>query len=282
MADTRAPHHPLAWLGRHELAALVLLLAVAGGVWGFVELADEVMEGETGSVDERILLAMRSPTDQADPVGPAWVEEIGRDLSALGGTAFLTILTLAVAGYLLLDGKRRAALFAAAAIVGGVLLSLLLKECFDRPRPDLVPHGAHVYTTSFPSGHSMMSAVTYLTLGALLARVQSRPAIKAYVLALAVLLTIAVGTSRVYVGVHWPTDVLAGWTAGATWALLCWLAAWWMQRRGRLEQESAVYGISRLGAADDALSSGGAPASGRTRCSRRPRGADATSNREML
>lgn len=220
------------------MAVLVLLLAIAAGVWGFAELADEVMEGQTESVDQRILLAMRSPTDRTDPWGPTWVEEIGRDLSALGGAAFLTILTLTVAGYLLLEGKRRAALFALAAIVGGVVLSLILKEGFDRPRPDLVPHGVHVYTTSFPSGHSMMSAVTYLTLGALLARVQLRPTMKAYVLTLAVLLTIAVGTSRVYVGVHWPTDVLAGWTAGATWALLCWLAARWLQRRGKVEQDA--------------------------------------------
>jgi undecaprenyl-diphosphatase len=224
---------------RRELALLILVVAVAGGVWGFVGIADDVVKGQTASMDRRIMLAMRNPADPADPLGPAWVEEIGRDLSALGGTAFLTILTLAVAGYLLLDGKRRAAVFAVGAIAGGVLLSLVLKEFFDRPRPDLVPHGAHVYTASFPSGHSMMSAVTYLTLGALLARVQARRTMKAYVLTLAVLLTIAVGTSRVYVGVHWPTDVLAGWTAGATWALVCWVEAWWLQRRGRLEGESA-------------------------------------------
>jgi len=235
MGNRSTTHHLLTWAGRHELGVLVLLLAVAAGIWGFVELADEVMEGETGSADQRILLAMRNPADRADPLGPAWVEEIGRDLSALGGTAFLTILTLTVSGYLLLDRKRRAALFAPTAIVGGVLLSLVLKQGFDRPRPDLVPHGAHVYTTSFPSGHSMMSAVTYLTLGALLARVQARPVMKAYVLVLAVLLTTAVGISRVYVGVHWPTDVLAGWTAGATWALVCWLAARALQRQEKVE-----------------------------------------------
>lgn len=227
--------NPIAWLGRHELATLIALVLVAAGVWGFAELADEVMKGATSSFDETVLLAMRNPQDRADPRGPKWLEEIGRDLTALGGMVMLTFVTLAVAGYLLLDGKRRAAAFVLVAIAGGLLLSLVLKGGFDRPRPDLVPHGSYVHTTSFPSGHSMMSAVTYLTLGALLARMHSRPSMKAYALLLAVLLTGAVGVSRVYLGVHWPTDVLAGWTAGATWALLCWLVARWLQRRGQVE-----------------------------------------------
>jgi undecaprenyl-diphosphatase len=116
-----------------------------------------------------------------------------------------------------------------------MLLSTLLKMGFDRPRPDLVPHGALVYTASFPSGHATLSAVVYLTLGALLARVQPRLVLKLYLLGLAILLTVMVGVSRVYLGVHWPTDVLAGWAVGAAWALLCWATALWLQRRGRVE-----------------------------------------------
>jgi undecaprenyl-diphosphatase len=226
---------PLSWLGRHELATLVLLILVPAGVWAFVVLADAVTEGETESFDERVLLALRNRAVVSDPLGPAWVEDMGRDVTALGGTVFLTLLTLAVSGYLLLDSKRHAALLVLIAVGGGVLLSATLKRSFDRPRPDLFPHGQYVSTASFPSGHSMVSAATYLTLGALLARVQSRPALKAYVLILAALLMFAVGASRVYLGVHWPTDVLAGWTAGATWALLCWLVARWLQRRGQVE-----------------------------------------------
>jgi undecaprenyl-diphosphatase len=126
------------------------------------------------------------------------------------------------------------------AVGGGMLLSSLLKYGFERPRPDLVPHGSYVYTSSFPSGHSMMSAVVYLTLGAFVARVRRERRIKIYVLALAVLLTLLVGCSRVYLGVHWPTDVLAGWTLGAAWALMCWAAALWLQRGGRIERESGT------------------------------------------
>ncbi len=117
-------------------------------------------------------------------------------------------------------------------------MSTLLKQLFSRPRPDLVPHESFVYTASFPSGHSMMAAVTYLTLGALLARVQPRRQVKAYLLVLAALVTLLVGISRVYLGVHWPTDVLAGWAAGAIWALLSWLVARWLQRRGQVEPDA--------------------------------------------
>jgi undecaprenyl-diphosphatase len=121
-----------------------------------------------------------------------------------------------------------------------MLLSTLLKLGFERPRPDLVPHAVVVYTASFPSGHAMLSAVTWLTLGALLMRVEPRRRVKAYVLALAVLTTLLVGASRIYLGVHWPTDVLAGWCIGAAWALMCWLAALWLQRRGRVEETREV------------------------------------------
>ncbi|MDQ2694778.1 MAG: phosphatase PAP2 family protein [Pseudomonadota bacterium] len=233
----RAPDW-LRWLGRHELATLAVMAVAAGGIWLFALLAGEVMEGDTRAFDEAVLLAMRDPADRSDPLGPKWVEEMGRDFTALGGVGFLTLLTLAVVGYLVLERKVGAALFIVAAVVGGRLLSAALKYGFDRPRPDLVPHGSFVYTASFPSGHSMLAAITYLTLGVLLARVQPRRALKAYILILAIVVTVLVGISRVYLGVHWPTDVLAGWTAGAVWAMACWLAVRWLQRRGEVEKDT--------------------------------------------
>ncbi|MBN1237661.1 MAG: phosphatase PAP2 family protein [Gammaproteobacteria bacterium] len=225
----------LAWLGQRERGVLVALIVLVGGAWLFAELADEVLEGSTGAVDERLLLLFRNSEDLSDPIGPAWAEEAARDITGLGGVGFLTLLTLASAGYLALQRKAHLAWYVLIAVGGGIAASTLLKLAFDRPRPELVPHGQIVYTSSFPSGHSMMSAVTFLTLGVLLASVQPNNILKAYLLALAVLLSVSVGISRVYLGVHWPSDVLGGWTAGAVWALMCWSFARYLRRRGTLE-----------------------------------------------
>jgi undecaprenyl-diphosphatase len=227
----------LSWLGAHELAVLVALFAIAAGVWAFVGLASEVREGETQGFDRRILLAMRHPGDLT-PIGPPAVQEAARDVTALGGVVVLGLITAITAGFLVLDDKKHMAAFACAAVIGGMIASTLLKDIFQRPRPELVPHIAYASNSSFPSGHSMMSAVTYLTLGALLARSQQRKRLKAYFLLLAALLSLLVGVSRVYLGVHWPTDVLAGWTAGAVWALLCWLVARRLQSSKALESET--------------------------------------------
>lgn len=210
------------------IAAAILLL----GSLAFWGIAEEVLEGDTLHLDERILLAMRVSGDPTRPVGPAWLEESFRDFTGLGGVGVLGLLTAATLGYLWLQGRRRAALYVLLAIGGGLLLSLALKAGFQRPRPDLVSHGSLVYTASFPSGHSMLSAIVYLTGGAMLALVHRRRSVRLYILGCAVLATLLVGVSRVYLGVHWPTDVLAGWAGGAGWAALCWLIARRLQARG--------------------------------------------------
>lgn len=226
----------LYWIGRHERGTVVLVALISTGFWCFFELADDVLEDETEAFDRSVLLALRTEGDPSDPIGPRWFEDVVRDVTALGGGAVVTFLTLAVMGFLFLEGKSHAAWFVALAVAGGGFLSTSLKGLIGRPRPDLVPHAAYVMTESFPSGHSLISAVAYLTLGALVARTHPRLAVKAYALLLAVLLAILVGASRVYLGVHWPTDVLAGWALGGSWALLCWLVAAWLQRRGRIER----------------------------------------------
>jgi undecaprenyl-diphosphatase len=229
---------PARWLPASitaESGTLVTLLAAASALFAFALIAEDVLEGETHGFDERLLRAFRNPNDLADPIGPPWFEIMMRDITSLGSTTVLTIVTLAVVFYLVMDGKRASAALVAIAVSGGAVLTYVLKFGFDRPRPDLVAHLVEVSTLSFPSGHAMGSAVTYLTLGALLARTQPRRRIKVYVLTVAVLLTLIVGISRVYLGVHWPTDVLAGWCAGSAWALICWTVALWLQRRGGIE-----------------------------------------------
>jgi undecaprenyl-diphosphatase len=215
----------------------VLVAVVAGAVYLFMALVDQVLDGEPRVFDERILLALRAPGDPGDPIGPWWVETMFVDITALGGNTVVILIALAVLGYLVFDGKRAAALLVFVSVAGGVALSSVLKLGFDRPRPDLVSHLVDVHTLSFPSGHAMVSAVTYLTLGALLAQVQDAKRLKAYIIAVAVTLTLLIGISRVYLGVHWPTDVIAGWCAGTAWALGCWVIATWLQGAGRIEGE---------------------------------------------
>ena len=224
------------WLRGYELIILLALLGIAAGALIFVKLATEVREGETQGFDRELLLAMRRPGDLSPRGGPA-MEEAVRDVSALGSTTILGLITAATVIFLALDGKKHMAWFMLGSVLGGTALSDLLKDVFQRPRPDIVPHLAYASNTSFPSGHSLMSAVAYLTLGALLARSHKRRAVKVFFLVTAALLGLMVGVSRVYLGVHWPTDVLAGWTAGAVWALLCWTLASRLQSKRALEPE---------------------------------------------
>jgi undecaprenyl-diphosphatase len=219
-----------------ESRVLLAIFLIAGTAFGIIQLADEISEGETRGFDTAILLAFRNPADHADPIGPWWLEVMMKDITSLGSTTVLTLITSAAIIYLLIERKYAAALFVLVAIGGGSLLSTLLKLGFERPRPDLVAHAAEVYTASFPSGHALMSTVAYLTLGALLARLQKQRRIKLYFLVVAVLLSALIGVSRIYLGVHWPTDVLAGWSVGAAWALACWLVARWLQHHGDMEE----------------------------------------------
>ena len=232
---TRTFWRVIGWFGAIEPAVLCALLVGVGGTWVFIKTADEVFEGETRHFDMWVLKSLRTPGQLDQPIGPPWLAEIGRDATAFGGIAALTFFTVAVSGFLWLDRKYRMLVFLLAATATGLALSLLLKRLFHRPRPDLVPHLSYVYTTSFPSGHSLLSTVVYLTLGTLVASVVPRWPLKIYVVALAVVLCVAVGISRVFLGVHYPTDVLAGWAAGLTWAIFCWLIARKLQRRGQLE-----------------------------------------------
>lgn len=219
---------------------MLALLGIVLATWAFIELAGAVLAGYTEAFDAWMIIAVRQPGRLERPIGPEWLQEAGRDITALGGLTTLTFFVFAVSGYLWIDRKHRMVVFLLAATGGGMIVSSLLKGVFNRPRPTLVPHLSRVFTTSFPSGHSLMSAVVYLTLGALLASVVGKRKHRVYIIFLAVLLTILVGGSRVYLGVHYPTDVLAGWTAGLIWALLCWVIAHWLQKHGQVESTPDV------------------------------------------
>lgn len=217
------------WVRAQDLRVLLLALVVVSGCWVFVGLAVAVKAGETRTLDEEILRAIR-PANR-----PVWVDETVRDVTALGGTTVLALVTAAVTGFLVLRRQHHAAILVAAALAGGLILNLALKDWFGRPRPAVIEPLAHVSSASFPSGHSLLATVVYLTLGALLARlVQERP-VKVYLLSLVFALVFLIGLSRIYLGVHYPTDVLAGWTAGLVWAILCWLVARRLQQRGAVE-----------------------------------------------
>lgn len=220
---------------RGLVGPLALLMGVVCGIWAFGAILSEVLEGETTAFDRTVLLAMRVPGDLATPIGPPQVQEFMRDLSGLGGVGILSLLTLASVAFLCVLRLYNSAAFLTLCVALGTAISSGFKMVVARPRPDLVPHGAFVNTASFPSGHSMMSAVVYLTLAVMLARLQPRLAVRLYLLTVATCLTLGVGVARVYLGVHWPTDVLAGWALGASWALLCVSVATWMGRKGTIE-----------------------------------------------
>ncbi len=219
------------WFASHDLAVLLAVLVVVTGTWGFVVLAGKMVEGRGQTFDEWAIRCLRRPEDTAVLIGPRWLVEAARNVTALGGVPVLACVNLAVAGGFLFRRKFKALAFVLAAVIGGLLLMLLMKEYFSRPRPQVVPYLCAVDGSSFPSGHSMMSAIVYLTLGVLLASGIAQWRFRLGLLAMALLLAGLVGVSRVCLGVHYPSDVLAGWTAGLVWATFCWLLARKSKRR---------------------------------------------------
>lgn len=218
-------------LRRTETRALLIWLAAAASIWGFLAIADEIGEGETEVFDRRLILLLRTPGDPADPLGSRSFEEAMRDVTALGGFTLLTLLTIVSTLAFLFHRKR----LQAGLMLGTMLLaqatSDLLKELYGRPRPGLVPHEVYVYSGSFPSGHSTLSAAAFLTLATLVASLEPRRATKVLVYAVAMLVVLGVGVSRIYLGVHWPSDVLGGWCVGAAWAFAAWIVLDWARRR---------------------------------------------------
>ncbi len=235
--DRAAQHVPkLRKLLRKEFLILFGSLILLLFVWGGLELRDLFMVDRAQKFDEWLLLSLRDADNPQYLFGPHWVDEAVRDITALGGPAVLTFMIFVVTIYLLLQQKYRSAFLVLVVTVGGLLLSLLLKEFFLRDRPDIVPALMVETSPSFPSGHSMLSAVVYLTLGSLLTRLETNPRIRTYIISIAIFTAMLIGLTRIMLGVHYPTDVLVGWIVGFFWATLCWFFMMVLQEQHVVEE----------------------------------------------
>ena len=209
----------VAFLNLKHWPLYVSMLVVAALAGGFGIIADEMSEGETSAFDNAILLLFRDPANTADPLGPPWLQEAVRDITALGSFSVLALILIFAVAALAMSGRRGTALFVAASVIGGEILSTIFKNAFNRTRPDFIDP-ERVLSASFPSGHAALSAIVYLTLGTILAGSTEKLQLRIFYVGAAIFLTIIVGISRLYLGVHFPTDVLAGWALGIAWALL--------------------------------------------------------------
>jgi undecaprenyl-diphosphatase len=214
---------------RSEAAALVAMSVIAGAVLAFIGIADEMAEGDSHAFDMAVLETLHP--QPGDPAGPAWLQHAAEDFTSLGSISVLVTITLAAGGFLVLRKRSLEAGILAAALGGGLALSQTLKDLFDRARPPDAYRAVEALNPSFPSGHALLSAVVYLTLGAMLARSTKSRTIRTYVMTGAILIAMLVGMTRVYLGVHWASDVIAGWCLGAAWATACWLFERWARAR---------------------------------------------------
>lgn len=213
-----------------EIKVLITALLVIFSLWIFFVVANAVSAGTTQKLDIRIIEYFRNSADNS-PAGPTWLPDAMKEITSLGGGTILTIISLVVFFYLRIQKKYHEFYLMLAAVIGGTIISFGLKEMFGRERPDAVFRLVDVASLSFPSGHSMMSAVVYLTLAVLVSRIQKQRKLKIYIIAVAIFLTFIIGMSRVYLGVHYPTDVIGGWTIGIVWAALCWIIVNYTEKR---------------------------------------------------
>ncbi len=220
---------------RTAVVPVTVLAILASGVYAFFSIAHELAEGELRQMDEFLFLIFRNASDVSDPLGPPWLEEAAAEITALGGYPVVMLAVTIVVGLLLVTRRFGPALYTVISVSSGAAVSQVLKNYYQRPRPDLVAHLDIVHTASFPSGHAMVSTVAYLTLAALVARFFDDWRVRVYVIAVAVGLAVLIGVTRIYLGVHWPTDVAAGWALGTAWAGLAWLIPslimFWRRRR---------------------------------------------------
>lgn len=214
---------PVCTLVRERHLLLLAGIAVVLAVCGVVELTDDVLEGDTQALDETIMQWLRH--SDGTPIGPAWLPTVAQDLTALGGYSVLTLIGVIVLGLCLLSRRYDMLAMLAFSGIGATVINFSLKALFARPRPSIVDPLVDVHTFSYPSGHALMSFAIYLSFAAVTAELAAGYRTRAYLVCAGLFIAGIVGLTRIYLGVHYPSDVLAGWAIGGAWALLCWIAA---------------------------------------------------------
>lgn len=193
------------------LAVGVVLIAL-----GFAGL----LSAPVHALDTRILLALRNPANPAQLAGPLWFQDMLRDFMGLGGIGVLVLFIAGGLGILWLAARRREAWWFLGGVIGAFIIASVMKRLIGRPRPELIPHETYVFTASFPSGNTLMATVVWLLLAFALADAVGRRAVRDYAVFGALVIAALVGVARVYMGVHWPSDVIEAWGIGIAWVWL--------------------------------------------------------------
>jgi len=207
-----------------EIRVLLIWFSIVGALWAFLALGNEIGEGETGALDRQLIGLLRTSSNGGGAIGPLWFKESMRDVTALGSFTFLSLMTIAVVLSLLLHRKRREGIITAVTAISSQASIEILKFLYERPRPAQILLQPLASTDSFPSGHTTESTTIFLTVATVIASLEVNDGTKFLAYAIAIFAMLAVGFSRVYLGMHWPTDVLGGWVLGTAWALAAWTA----------------------------------------------------------
>jgi undecaprenyl-diphosphatase len=201
--------------GRSAYGAIITYLSFSfflllGAVWVFAQLAQEVLQGTTQQFDEAVLTWVAGHRSEL-------LDHVALEVTALGNFATLAVLIGIVSVFLWLTRHKISVALLMIAVAGGSILNNVLKEIFNRPRPTVVDAGTDVMTLSFPSGHAMSSFIAYACVAFLVGRLEPTRTMKVMTWSFAGLIILGVGASRIYLGVHYPSDVVAGFTAGLAW-----------------------------------------------------------------
>ena len=211
-----------------ELARRGLLLATLAATGMLLAWLASGLLSQAGlaGLDHALMQALHDEIYPSDPIGPEWLENALRDISALGSNIIVVLATVTAATLLVMRNRQGPAVLLLVTVAAAFMLNWALKGMFDRERPDFLSYSVSVESSSFPSSHAMLGAVLYLLIAAIVTREYASRQWGVLVMSIGIFIAFAIGFSRIYLGAHWPSDVLAGWALGAA----CALAAWQLAR----------------------------------------------------